>query len=96
MMWPSDPALEGSPSETMLPSRPARVLVMSTPTVTAIATAAMNDTETFTGLEVVTKMIADIICGPAIIAIARGRISRFMISCLYVRGLLLHLSSTTY
>jgi hypothetical protein len=51
---------------------------MSTPTVTAIATAAMNAMETFTGLGVVTKMIADIICGPAIIVIARGRISRFM------------------
>jgi hypothetical protein len=29
-------------------------------------------------LEVVTKMIADMICGPAIIVMARGRISRAM------------------
>ena len=40
----------------------------------------MNGTETFTGLEVVTKMIADMICGPAIIVMARGRIARSMIS----------------
>ena len=39
----------------------------------------MNGTETFTGLEVVTKMIADMICGPAIIVMARGRISRFIL-----------------
>jgi len=31
-------------------------------------------------LGVVRKMIADMICGPAIIVIARGRIARFMIS----------------
>jgi hypothetical protein len=46
--------------------------------VVAIATPAMKEAESFTGLGVVRKMIADMICGPAIIVMARGRIVRFM------------------
>jgi hypothetical protein len=38
----------------------------------------MKEAESFTGLEAVRKMIADIIWGPAIIVMARGRIVRFM------------------
>jgi hypothetical protein len=48
------------------------------PTIVAIATPARNAAEIFTGLEVVRKMIADMICGPAIIVMASGRMSRFM------------------
>src|SRR5215218_9060286 len=71
----------------MLPRRAPSARAMITPTVTAIATAATNDAETFTGLGVVRKMIADMICGPAIIVIARGRISRLMISFLYTTAM---------
>ena len=52
----------------------------ATPTVMATATATMKDAESFTGFEAVTKMIADMICGPAIIVTARGSICRFMVS----------------
>src|SRR5215211_7927826 len=72
MMWPVDPWLEGSPSETLLPSREAMARAMSTPTVVAIATPTMKGVEIFSGLGAVTKMIADMICGPAIIVMARG------------------------
>src|SRR5215213_6953567 len=73
-MWPVDPLSPGSPSEKLL----ASARKMATPTVAAIATAARKEAESFTGFEVVTKMIADIICGPAIIVMASGRICRFM------------------
>src|SRR5215210_2003942 len=72
--WPVDALSLGSPSEKLLPS--ARKIV--TPVVAAFATAARKATESLTGFEAVTKMIADIICGPAIIVIARGRIAWFM------------------
>jgi hypothetical protein len=38
----------------------------------------MKEAESFTGLEAVRKIIADMIYGPAIIVMARGRIVRFM------------------
>src|SRR5215208_2027761 len=74
IMLPVDPLSFGSPSEKLLPI--ARK--MATPTVAAIATAARKEAESFTGLEVVTKMIADMICGPAIIVMARGMTDRLM------------------
>jgi hypothetical protein len=40
----------------------------------------MKGAETFSDLGAVTKMIAAMICGPAIIVMARGRICRSMIS----------------
>src|SRR5687768_4423387 len=79
MMWPDDPESEKSPSEMLLPSRDATVVVMITPTVVAIATPARNGKETLSALGAVTKMIADMICGPAIIVMARGSICTFMI-----------------
>src|SRR5215207_9160943 len=79
-MWPVDPESDESPSETLLPRRLTAVKAIATPTVVAIATPAMKEAEIFTGFEAVTKMIADIICGPAIIVMARGRICRFMAS----------------
>jgi hypothetical protein len=77
-MWPVDPPSEESPSEMLLPRRETMARAMATPTVVAIATPAMKEAESFTGLEAVRKMIADIIWGPAIIVMARGRIVRFM------------------
>src|SRR5215212_1787656 len=74
MMWPVDPESEGSPSE----SREAMAVVMITPTVVAIATPARNGKETLSAFGAVTKMIAAMICGPAIIVMASGRICRFM------------------
>src|SRR5829696_1535429 len=74
MMWPVDPESEESPSE----SRELRVVVMITPTAVAMATPARNGTETLSALGAVTKIIAAMICGPAIIVMARGRICRFM------------------
>jgi hypothetical protein len=38
----------------------------------------MKEAESFTGLEAVRKIIADMIYGPAIIVMARGRIIRFI------------------
>jgi hypothetical protein len=90
---------EESPSETLLSSREAMARAIATPTVVAIATPTMKDADTFSGLGAVTKMIADMICGPAIIVMARGKISRFMGSsqstAAISRGLLLHISATT-
>jgi hypothetical protein len=49
--------------------------------------SAMKEAEIFTGLEAVTKIIADMIYGPAIIVMARGRIAWFMASpCLAAGG----------
>jgi hypothetical protein len=62
----------------LLPSRAATATAMRTPTVVAIATPTMNDTEHFPGFGAVRKMIADMICGPNIIVMARGRICRSM------------------
>jgi hypothetical protein len=46
--------------------------------VAAIATPARKAAEIYTGFEAVTKIMADMICGPAIIVMARGRIAWFM------------------
>ena len=62
----------------LLPRRETIARAMATPTVVAIATPAMKEAESFTALEAVRKMMADMICGPAIIVMARGRIVRFM------------------
>src|SRR5215216_7317590 len=78
IMWPVDPLLEESPSEMLLPSRETMARAMARPTVVAIATPAMKEAESLTGLEAVRKMIADMIWGPAIIVMARGRMVRFM------------------
>src|ERR687897_1245369 len=78
MILPTDPLLEGSPSEMLLPSRVARVKVIVTPTVTAITTPARKAAESFRGLEAVMKISADMICGPAFMVIARGMMARFM------------------
>src|SRR5215211_7996088 len=82
MMWPVDPESEGSPSE----SREAIVVVMITPTVVAMATPARNGKETLSALGAVTKIIADMICGPAIIVMASGRICRFMTLAFFQRS----------
>jgi hypothetical protein len=50
------------------------------PATVATATPKMKDAESLSGLEVVRNMIADMICGPAIIVMASGRISKFMLS----------------
>jgi hypothetical protein len=50
--------------------------------------SAMKEAETFTGLEAMTKIMADMICGPAIIVMARGRIAWFMASAPLVLALL--------
>ena len=47
----------------------------------------MNTTEVRTGLTLVTHMMADMLCGPAIMVMARGRIARFIISSQYVAAL---------
>jgi hypothetical protein len=62
----------------LLPRRETIARAMATPTVVATATPAIKEAESFTALDAVRKMIADIICGPAIIVMARGRIVRFM------------------
>src|SRR5215216_3689977 len=51
---------------------------MMRPTVTAMTTPARKEAESLRGLEAVTKMSADMICGPAFIVMARGRIARFI------------------
>src|SRR5215218_252419 len=85
IMLPSDPLSEEEPSETLLPSAEARVYVIVTPAVTAITTPVRKKAESFSGLRAVTKMMADNICGPAFIVMARGRTCRFMIYPLSVR-----------
>jgi hypothetical protein len=55
--------------------------------VAAIAPTMMNAAEVRTGLVLVTKMIADMICGPANMVMARGRIARFMISSQYTAAM---------
>src|SRR5215213_7202462 len=88
MMWPVDPEFDESPSGMLLPRRLTAARAIATPTVVAIATPAMKEAEIFTGLEAVTKMIADMICGPAIIVMARGRIAWFIGSpCLVALGI---------
>ena len=67
-----------SPSETPSPSTESKARAKTNPTIVAMATPAMNETESLTALEVVRKMIADMICGPAIIVMARGRMARCM------------------
>jgi hypothetical protein len=63
------------------------VVVMIKPNVVAIATPARNGKETLSALGDVTKIIAAMICGPAIIVIARGRIAWFMASpCMVALG----------
>jgi hypothetical protein len=47
----------------------------------------MNATEVRTGLTLVTNMMADMICGPASMVIARGRIAKFIISYQYPAAL---------
>jgi hypothetical protein len=79
-MLPLDPESEESPSEMLLPSSETIARATATPTVAAIATPATKEAESFTGLGAVRKMMADMICGPAIIVMARGRMSRFMLS----------------
>lgn len=86
-MWPVDPESEEPPSEKLLSSSEATLMAMSTPTVAAIATPMMNAADVRTGLEMVTKMIADMICGPSNIVMARGRIARFMISSQYTAAM---------
>src|ERR671910_866727 len=78
MILPIDPLSEGSPSEMLLPSRVARVKVIVTPAVTAITTPARKAAESFSGLEAVMKMSADMICGPAFIVMARGMTDRLI------------------
>src|SRR5215217_99556 len=78
MILPIDPLSEGSPSEMLLPSRVARVKVIVTPAVTAITTPARKAAESFSGFAAVTKMIADMICGPAFIVMARGITDRLI------------------
>jgi hypothetical protein len=73
-----DPLLEGLPSETLLASWLTTARATTNPTSVAIATPAMKEAESFSGFEAVTKMIAAMICGPAIIVMASGRMSRFI------------------
>ncbi|HYZ03841.1 MAG TPA: hypothetical protein VE691_02010 [Rubrobacter sp.] len=47
----------------------------------------MNATEVRTGLTLVTNMMADMICGPASMVIARDRIAKFIISSQYTAAL---------
>jgi hypothetical protein len=79
-MLPVDPLSEESPSETPLLSSEAIPRAMSTPTVAAIATPKTNAPAVLSGLGVVTKMIADMIWGPAIIVMARDKIAWSMAS----------------
>jgi hypothetical protein len=51
--------------------------------VVAIVTPVMKAAEIRTGFVLVTKMMADMICGPANMVMARGRIARFMFSTQY-------------
>src|SRR5215211_6329956 len=51
---------------------------MVTPAVTAITTPARKEAESFSALGTVTKMIADMICGPAFIVMARGMTARLI------------------
>jgi hypothetical protein len=75
MMVAAEPASPESPSSTLEPSREAKPRVSATPSVTPIATPAMNASDIRTARACVTKMIADMICGPAIIVMASGRTS---------------------
>jgi len=50
----------------------------TTPTVVAIATPPTNASDTGTAFSAVTKIIAEMIWGPAIIVMASGKISRFI------------------
>jgi hypothetical protein len=50
---------------------------MVRPTLTAMITPARKEAESLRGLGAVTKMSADMICGPAFMVMARGRIARF-------------------
>src|SRR5918999_4585432 len=74
MIAPAEPESDGSPRSrsSAFPSR----YTIATPSVVAIATPTRNATDTGTAFSAVTKMIADMICGPAIIVMARGRICR--------------------
>src|SRR5215208_6010034 len=78
MIWPSEALSEELPREMLLPNRVARVKVIVTPTITAITTPARKYAESLSALGAVTKMIADMICGPASIVKARGRTSSFI------------------
>jgi hypothetical protein len=60
-----------SPSSESSPRRAA------TPIVVAISTASTKASEFFSARSEVTKMIADMICGPAIIVMASGRMFVF-------------------
>src|SRR5215212_12182429 len=85
MIWPSEALSEELPREMLLPNRVARVKVIVTPTITAITTPARKYAESLSALGAVTKMIADMIWGPATIVKARGRTSNFIAVSFQVR-----------
>jgi hypothetical protein len=74
MILPTELSSPSPPSETLLPNSAASPLAIATPRSTAIATPARNASDRRTARSVVMKMIADMICGPAIIVMASGRI----------------------
>src|SRR5215208_1436537 len=78
MIWPSEALSEELPREMLLPNRVARVKVIVTPTIRAITTPARKYAESLSALGAVTKMIADMICGPAFIVMARGMTDRLI------------------
>src|SRR5215216_6269955 len=77
MMWPAEPLSEGSPKETLSPSSESSARRAATPIVVAISTPSTKASEFFIARSDVTKTIADMICGPAIIVIASGSMSVF-------------------
>jgi hypothetical protein len=82
---PIEPLLEGSPGDPPPPPRSVTATkTMVTPTVVARATPIMNAAEFHTGFALVTKIMAKMICGPANMVRARGKIARFMISFQYI------------
>ena len=72
---PSVLGSEESPIEVLTPKRVASPFATTTPTVTPIAAPATNASDILTARSSVTKMIADMIWGPAIIVMASGTMS---------------------
>ena len=75
MMLPVELVSEESPR--LMSSSEMMPFATSKPPVTPAAAPTMKAKDSFTASFAVTKMIADMICGPAIIVMASGTTCRF-------------------
>jgi hypothetical protein len=77
MIWPVEPLSEESPREAPSPTSDRIPRRAATPIAMATSTPNTKASDVFTARSEATKMIADMICGPAIMVMASGRMAVF-------------------